>query len=804
MIFDLALKESVQSRRTYFFLIPYRLFARLVLFGCIITSFLIFNSSCTQPKQVSRSQSKNLPATSEVSSADTYMAQGLNFYQRGDFEQALLNWTESVRLYEQAGNLSKQCEAFIRLSQTYQSVGQYQKAIETLETALVLANSIDDRAKVASVLSTVGNIYVVIGPADKAYEYLNQGLALARKLNDPGLSAVILNNLGNLLASQKKSKEAMPAYQEAVTLANKSGNRSLAAVALTNTAAASLQAGLYQKSMILLDQAFNLTQDLPHSHAKAYGLIKIGLAFKGLNPHLPRAEYRLTKSAFKSLSEAATVAETIGDYRSMSYAWGYLGKLYEDVQQHQEALQCTRWASFAAQKANSPESLYQWQWQTGRILKTQAKVDEAVAAYRRAVDTLQSIREEISVTYESKQLSFRDSIGHLYFELVDLLLQRAASLEEREQVEEYLLEAREKIELLKVAELRDYFQDECVAAIQARKISLDVVSQSAAIIYPILFKDRIELLVSLPGGLKRFSSPVGLDVVTQEIRMFRKMLEKRISREYLAHAKKLYEWLIKPMEGDLQTLSVKTLVFVPDGALLTVPMAALYDGQDFLISKFALAITPGLNLTDPRPIKREGIKILTVGLTEASQGFPPLPYVASELKAIQNLYGGRELLNQDFLFSSFQKALLEEPFNIIHIASHGQFESDVQKTFLLTFDSRLTLDQLDRCVGLFRFREEPLELLTLSACETAAGDDRAALGLAGVAVKAGARSALATLWYINDRASSILISEFYRQLHDPSVSRAVAIRRAQLKLLKDPRYEHPGYWAPFILINNWL
>jgi len=150
------------------------------------------------------------------------------------------------------------------------------------------------------------------------------------------------------------------------------------------------------------------------------------------------------------------------------------------------------------------------------------------------------------------------------------------------------------------------------------------------------------------------------------------------------------------------------------------------------------------------------------------------------------------------------KELQEKPFSIVHIASHGQFDSDVNKTFVLTFDDKLTMDHLEQTVGRLRFRENALELLTLSACQTAAGDDRAALGLAGVAIKAGARSALATLWFIDDQASSELIAEFYQQLQKPTISRARALQRAQVKLLSNWRYEHPGYWAPFLLLNNWL
>jgi CHAT domain-containing protein len=154
--------------------------------------------------------------------------------------------------------------------------------------------------------------------------------------------------------------------------------------------------------------------------------------------------------------------------------------------------------------------------------------------------------------------------------------------------------------------------------------------------------------------------------------------------------------------------------------------------------------------------------------------------------------------------SEFAKDLKEEPYTILHVASHGVFEGDPSKTFLLAFDQKLTMDRLDQLIGLFKYREEPLELLTLSACETAAGDDRAALGLAGIAIKAGARSAVATFWQVHDQVAAELITEFYRQLQDPAVSRAVALQRAQLKVLADPRYDHPGFWAPFLMINSWL
>jgi CHAT domain-containing protein len=205
-----------------------------------------------------------------------------------------------------------------------------------------------------------------------------------------------------------------------------------------------------------------------------------------------------------------------------------------------------------------------------------------------------------------------------------------------------------------------------------------------------------------------------------------------------------------------------------------------------------------------RPIQRHQVRPLLNGLTQAVQGFPALEHVQEELAAIHAAYGGKVLEDQAFLVANVQQELKQTPYSIVHIASHGQFSSDVRNTFLLTFDDKLTLDRLERLMALSQYRDQPVELLTLSACQTAAGDDRAALGLAGIAVKAGARSALATLWFINDQASSLLVTEFYRQLQNPDLSKAKALQQAQLMLVSDRRYQHPGYWSPFLLIGNWL
>jgi CHAT domain-containing protein len=504
------------------------------------------------------------------------------------------------------------------------------------------------------------------------------------------------------------------------------------------------------------------------------------------------------------LLEATTVAEQVGDARMRSYADGYLGHLYETEHRDDEALQLTRRAIFSAQSADAPESLFRWQWQLGRLLAATGKVDEAIASYDHATTTLRPIRMDVATAWANDSFAGEDSIRALYFELADLLLQRASLTDDSQGAEPYLRRARDTIETYKATELRDYFRDDCVDTLQARITKLDRLAAGTAVVYPIVFADRLELLVSLPNGLKRLSIPVSSATLTQEVRAFRKTVEKRTTREYLPHAQQLYAWLIRPLEPDMASFQIDTLVFIPDGPLRTVPMAALHDGGQFLIEKFAVATTPGLNLTDPKPIDRNKVRLLSSGLTRAVQGFPSLPFVEEEINAIRTLYQGDQLMNAEFSTPRLEQELRDRPYGILHIATHGWFASDTTQSYLLTYNGKLSIDELDRLIGLFRYRKDPLELLTLSACQTGTGDDRSALGLAGVAIKAGARSALATLWFINDEASATLVSEFYRELRNPKLSKAQALQHAQQKLLADPVYEHPAYWSPFLLLNNWL
>ncbi|MEO1134883.1 MAG: CHAT domain-containing protein, partial [Cyanobacteria bacterium J06639_1] len=363
------------------------------------------------------------------------------------------------------------------------------------------------------------------------------------------------------------------------------------------------------------------------------------------------------------------------------------------------------------------------------------------------------------------------------------------------------------LELLKLAELQNFFGDECVEVARANAAAQRPAEETAVVVYSVILPDLTEIIERSPDGqLKAYPVEIAADELAADVNDLRFLLEKRATDQYLPQAQKLYDLLLRPVEDDLAALKPETLAFVHDGVLRQVPMAALHDGDRFLIENYPIAVTPSISLTSGQPLQREDLRALILGLTVERRPFAALANVETETENVQAIISGPRLLDESFTLDTVQNELSADNYPIIHMATHGKFGVDAANTFLLAFDDRLSIERVD---GILRSRPttDPIELLTLSACQTAAGDNRSTLGMAGVAVRAGAKSALATLWFINDESTVPLISEFYNQLLDPSITKAEALRRAQVKFITDEDFRdfsHPAVWSPFILIGNWL
>ena len=518
----------------------------------------------------------------------------------------------------------------------------------------------------------------------------------------------------------------------------------------------------------------------------------------------PAARAARLLRAHATLQAAAELSRSLSETRLLSYALGSLARLYQSERRWQEALALTREALRHAEHAQAPDALYRWYWLEGQLLWAQGRAEPGLQSYRRAVQILEVTRQESRARYGMRAASFGRALAPVYLDLTDALLRGADLVEDRSDQEALLIEARATIEKLKAAELRNYLRDDCSAQLEARTASLDSLTHGAAVVYPIALRDRLELLVRLPSGLERYTLPVGAAEIEAEAREFRRQLQDRASTAYRASARRLYDWLVRPYAKKLEADGATTLVFVPDGALRTIPMAALHDGERFLAERFALATAPGLSLVDALPLDRARVKPLLGGVSQAREEFEALANVPRELETIHALFGGERLLDAGFRAERIRSAIAESRPTLVHLASHAVFTGDPATSFLLTHDGRMTMDELAGALTRTRLRTDPVELLVLSACDTALGDDRAALGLAGVAVRSGARSAVGSLWAIADDATYPLVASFYRHLHEPGQSRAEALRAAQREMLARPELAHPFYWSAFVLISNWL
>ncbi|NER21885.1 MAG: CHAT domain-containing protein [Symploca sp. SIO1C2] len=738
-------------------------------------------------------------------------------------EEALKTWQAAEVAYERAGDLVGTVGTQLNQAKALQALGMYRRAQTILERVeQTLANQPNSPLKAAGLLN-LGNTLRLIGDLTNAQPVLEQSLAVARAFPSPPDIQAALLSLGNISRAQKNLTVALEFYQKAAAVCNQekpvqSNPGTAQAVCLSK-----LQAQLNQLSLLVETEQWSVAQgllpqiqtqltNLPPTRMAVYGRINFAESVMKLPAGF--------SSSAQILAIAVQQARILQDARAQSYAIGSLGGLYQQTHQWSQAENLTRQALMLAQGINAQDIIYQWQWQLGRIFcrNTEtcniptANLPDAIVAYTQAVKTLTSLRSDLVAINSEAQFSFRESVEPIYRELVALLLQPDATTEQQGNhslspvpSQNHLKQAREVIESLQLAQLENFFRSACL---EAKPQLIDEIDPTAAVIYPIILPERLAVILSLPGQpLHYYSTLLPEAEVENTIKKMRQSLRRTsLKQERLPLAQQIYDWLVKPAQEQLISSGVQTLVFVLDGSLRNLPMAALHDGEQYLVEKYNIALTSGLQLLEARSLQPEEFKALLAGLSESNQpDFVPLPGVKSELEQIRAKVPSQLLLNQEFTSDSLQAEIARTSFPIVHLATHGQFSSNLEETFILTWNGKIKIEDLRDLLGSRESElSEPIELLILSACQTASGDQRAALGLAGVAVRSGARSTLATLWPVQDESTASLMVQFYQELLQENISKAEALRHAQVTLLKQPQYQHPFFWAPFVLVGGWL
>lgn len=706
------------------------------------------------------------------------------------------------------------------------AVEDMQAAHERLSDALARARS----------AGTLGAAWLQLGHADRAEPLLRQAAAAPLA---PAERAAAEMELGNLLLA--RGDETAAAVRWAAAAAGVPQDTNLALRAELNR----LRLQPPTPRLQGLQQALPRVEALPPAATRAQLLLNLGAQAQALA--VEDAGGAAAALAWRSFEAGRTQALAVRDERLAAEAYEGLAALYEAQQRPAEALALVEQGIAHARRVDARERLLVLEGRAGRLSAATGDGERALAAYRRAVEHVEAVRSDIPVQYLDGRSSFRQTLAPLYLGLTDQLLRRAERAPAAEQ-QALLRQARDTVERIKQTELADYLQERCSVADATRQVGAPPPA-GTAIYYPVILPDRLELLLETAQGFERRSVAIAEVQLTDEVQAYVAAL--RNGEPLRARAQALYRVLVAPLQPLLQAARIDTLVIVPDGVLRLLPLAALHDGQGWLLQRLAVATVPGLSLIAPprSPADRPRLPLaLLAGLSEPGPVVdklpadlvdavlePPantpaddarsrrarvaalsagqrsaelrealaLPGVKDEIRSLARMLPGKVLLDEAFTLQALQTQLREQAYPIVHIASHGVFGHDIDSTFIMTYDELLTLDGLQALLRRARGRGEPIELLTLSACQTAEGDDRAPLGMSGSALKARARSALGTLWPVADESAKQVMDGFYRRLAAGGLTRVQALRQAQLALLQQSERSHPFHWAPFILIGDW-
>ena len=770
-------------------------------------------------------------------------AQGHFYFHQEENESALEAWKTAQKLYASIGDRLGEKGTLVSISQALLHLGFYKRSCDTILDAwdypsdfcealdvedipdLLAVSEIEQpRLWQVKALHSMANSYLLLGKFSQAQAVMVQTQKLKSRLNLdlPLLENKITLTLGNIqkaIALQAQefnepdnfiaaSEKALSFYRNLISLPDK---RSLLQI---------LDAQLSQLDIFIFNENYSAAQtiitqietnlrQLPISKNSAHDRLRLNRSLTILLDNKAEIPYSWDDIA-KIYLEIAQEAHNFSAFRLESHVLGYLGELaYEqNVSLDLPPQQYLEQALHIAQSNRATEIAYRWQWQLGRIYRDRGEIARAIDAYEAAFTSLQDIRSDLVALEKEVQFSFREQVEPVYRELAELLLVEQSP--EQIASPQNLNLAREVMESLQLAELDNYFKDACIVF---KKQTIAEIDPTAAVVYSIVLPDaqqeidRIETILDLPGkDLLNYETIVPheeFESTTHNLSQY--LLEPDRFHDVRRLSSQVHNWLIEPLQADI-TPEINTLVFVLDGILRNIPMAVLYDGTDYLIDHYAIAVTPGLQLLNLQPSLTES-KALAAGVSKKLPGFSPLKNVPQELDTVANTFNSKKLLDDEFQTATFTQDINTQLYSVIHLATHGQFSSNPKNTFIRLWDAPLGIKKFSLLIQNREVDTQKLiDLLVLSACETSKGDDFATLGLAGMTVRTGVSSTLASLWQISDRSTLLLMEKFYQYWkNNPNINKAEALRLAQIELRShtEKDWDVPYYWAAYTLVGKW-
>ncbi|MFE4106135.1 tetratricopeptide repeat protein [Almyronema epifaneia] len=787
----------------------------------------------------------------------------------GNAYQSLDQYPHAIELYNQQLALTREIgirrgegSALGNLGNVYLNLSQYSRALKLFEEQLAISQEIGNRSSEGSALGNLGNAYFRLGQYPQAIELFSQSLAIDQAIGDRAGESASLGNLGNVHFSLGQYQRAIEFYQQDLHISREIGNRVGEGSALGSLGVAYLSLNQLNYAIELFDQRLAVARELGDRTGEGNGLVDLGAAYFKLGQY---------SRAIELYQQGLAIVREVGDREIEGDTLNNLGYLFQTQGQSELAI------ALYKQSVNVRETIRQ---EISDRSLLQSYTDTVAGTYRRLADLLleqgrileaQQVLELLKIQEiqdYTDQRAGEDLPNVTLLPKEEELIGRFITLVEFGKQLRDCEAARcnalttlraERNELFNqyraaITELESFVRERLAAdetllnpTLFASKAEEIIRAQpGTVIIYPLVLEDKLWLLWATDGRLQS-KREIDVDRVTlgNTAIKFRELLENRNSDidELQATAQQLYTWLIAPIEAELAAnQEIQHLVFSLDRTTRYLPMAALHDGQQYLIEKYTVTTILSAALTNYNervPIGTENVAVLGAGVSEASVGFNALANVPVELDGIiretnnpadtAGIYPGQALLNPAFTFEALQNALSGMTF--LHIATHGTFIPGRRDESFLVMgnEQRLPIPEIET-LGTYL---EDVHLVVLSACETAlGGSDEEGLEIAGLGyyfLKNRPVSVLASLWNVNDRSTSLLMQQFYANLAAGTaaapITKAAALRDAQLALLgsdalsteaqtrligqrqdtADPTpLSHPYHWAPFILIGNGL
>lgn len=808
---------------------------------------------------------------------------GTAYSSLGQYQSAIDAFQQALTAFEQIGNQPGQGNVLNNLGLTYYRLGQFSTAIDRFSQALPLLQ-VDAQfpeeerhyqLSEAAVKHNIGNVYRALGQYTQALESLQDAMVMFERLGDRHAQARVLLDTGFAYAEQERYEQAVERFNQSLIISREVGDRYHEGRVLNNLGWAYAKLEQHAEALPILEQALVTTRETGDRHFEGEALDSLGDAYRGLER---------TSEALASYQDSLVIKQAIGDRPGAVTTLSNIGALLaseqqpelaiafykqsvnitEAIRQELRVLPIDQQQSYTDTVADTYRALADLLLQQDRVLEAQRvldllkvqELDEYLRGVERSAETesgvaLREAEREILELFEANQ----DNLLALGQELRDLeaIARTERTPEQAERIQELRrLEgvARQKfqefIQLEDVQALVSQLRQTTEAAnlelseLNALRNNLAALQQNAVVLYPLVLGDRLELvLVSANAPPIHRTTPVNREELNRTITEFRSAL-RTPSRNAIAPAQQLYDWLIRPIESDLAQANVETLIYAPDGQLRYIPLAALHDGDQWLIERFQINNITAASLADLDNAPAQGLSILAAAFVEGQYDVP----ISDRTLSFNGLtYAGQEVDNLEQLIPQTEKRLDAafnpdiiyemDDFSVVHLATHASFNpGPPEDSFILFGDgSRKTLTDIQN------WNFQNVDLMVLSACETAVGDvplgdGREILGFGYLMQRAGADAAIASLWQVNDGGTQALMTAFYRALQQSNITKAEALRQAQIALITGDgaalddasrglvawedtvedtlphdvvnRLSHPYYWAPFILIGNGL